>query len=93
MRAVTDHYAAQCSGCALLTLRYPTDENLPENAEGWVPTDVPGGLEWMRLYGSVRAISYHDFEMTGEDCVAEDLVFYVWREPGGEWIGGMGGYE
>lgn len=20
-------------------------------------------------------------------------IFYVWREPGGDWIGGMGGYE
>jgi hypothetical protein len=27
------------------------------------------------------------------DGTAEDLAFYIWREPGGEWIGGMGGYE
>ena len=27
------------------------------------------------------------------DGTGEDLAFYVWREPGGEWIGGMGGYE
>ncbi|MBR6706811.1 MAG: hypothetical protein IKI84_09055 [Clostridia bacterium] len=35
----------------------------------------------------------YDFEIAGSDGTAEDLAFYVWREPGGEWIGGMGGYE
>ena len=47
----------------------------------------------MKLYGTARSISYYDFEIAGSDGTAEDLVFYVWREPGGDWIGGMGGYE
>jgi len=46
----------------------------------------------MKLYGTARSISYY-FEIAGSDGTAEDLVFCVWREPGGDWIGGMGGYE
>jgi hypothetical protein len=74
-----------------MSLTYLPDDNLPENAD-W-PTDVPEGIEWMKLRGTVRSIAYYDFEMAGPDGTAEDLVFYVWREPGGEWIGGLGGYE
>ena len=47
----------------------------------------------MKPYGTARSISYYDFEIAGNDGTAEDLAFYVWREPGGEWVGGMGGYE
>ena len=47
----------------------------------------------MKLHGTARSISYYDFEIAGSDGTAEDLAFYVWREPGGAWIGGIGGYE
>ena len=90
-QSIARYYTGQAPGYTLLSLSYSADENRPENAD-W-PTDVPEGIEWMKLHGTVRSIAYHDFEMAGPDGTAEDLVFYVWREPGGEWIGGMGGYE
>ena len=89
MQAVADAYTGRASGHTLISLRYSDEDNSPEN---W-PSDVPDGIEWMKLYGTARSISYYDFEIAGSDGTAEDLVFYVWREPGGEWVGGMGGYE
>ena len=90
-QAVARYYSTQAPGHTLLSLSYSADENRPENAD-W-PTDVPEGIEWMKLHGTVRSIAYYDFEIAGPDGAAEDLVFYVWREPSGEWIGGLGGYE
>ena len=89
MQAVADAYTGRASRHTLISLRYSDEDNSPEN---W-PSDVPDGIEWMKLYGTARSISYYDFEIAGSDGTAEDLVFYVWREPGGEWVGGMGGYE
>ena len=89
MQAVADAYTGRASGHTLISLRYSDEDNSPEN---W-PSGVPDGIEWMKLYGTVRSISYYDFEIAGSDGTAEDLAFYVWREPGGEWVGGMGGYE
>ncbi len=89
MQAVADAYTGSAAGHTLITLRYSDEDNSPEN---W-PTDVPEGIEWMKLYGTARSISYYDFEIAGSDGTAVDLAFYVWREPGGAWIGGMGGYE
>ena len=89
MQAVADGYTGTAAGHTLISLRYSDEDNSPEN---W-PTDVPDGIEWMKLYGTARSISYYDFEITGSDGTAEDLSFYVWREPDGEWIGDMGGYE
>ena len=89
MQAVADAYTGRAAGHTLISLRYSDEDNSPEN---W-PTDVPEGIEWMKLYGTACSISYYDFEIAGSDGTAEDLSFYLWREPGGEWIGGMGGYE
>jgi hypothetical protein len=89
MQAVADAYTGRAAGHTLISLRYSDGDN---SAENW-PTDVPDGIEWMKLYGTARSISYYDFEIAGSDGTAEDLAFYVWREPGGEWVGGMGGYE
>lgn len=91
MQAVADAYTGRAVGHTLISLRYSDEENRP-GSTSW-PTDVPEGIEWMKLYGTARSISYYDFEIAGNDGTAEDLVFYVWREPGGEWIGGIGGYE
>ena len=91
MQAAADAYTGSAAGHTLISLRYSDEDNDPE-ATNW-PTDVPEGIEWMKLYGTARSISYYDFEIAGSDGTAEDLAFYVWREPGGEWIGGMGGYE
>ena len=91
MRAVAGYYAAHARGYTIIQLSYRDHDNRPENAS-W-PTDVPDGVEWMKLSGSVRSISYHDLEIADERCIADGLVFYVWREPGGAWIGGLGGYE
>ena len=91
MQAVADAYTGRAAGHTLTSLRYSDEDNSQENAN-W-PTDVPEGIEWMKLYGTARSISYYDFEIADSDGVAEDLVFYVWREPGGEWIGDIGGYE
>ena len=89
MQAVADAYTGRAAGHTLISLRYSDEDNSPEN---W-PSDVPEGIEWMKLYGTARSISYYDFEIAGSDGTAEDLAFYVWREPGGEWVGGIGGYE
>ena len=89
MQAVADAYTGRAAGHTLISLRYSDEDNIPQN---W-PTDVPEGIEWMKLYGTARSISYYDFEIAGNDGTAEDLAFYVWREPDGEWIGGIGGYE
>ena len=89
MQAVADAYTGRASGHTLISLRYSDEDNSPEN---W-PSDVPDGIEWMKFYGTARSISYYDFEIAGSDGTAEDLAFYVWRESGGEWVGGMGGYE
>ena len=89
--AVADAYTGRAAGHTLVSLRYSDKENSP-GSTNW-PTDVPDGIEWMKLYGTARSISYYDFEIAGSDGIAEDLAFYVWREPGGEWIGGLGGYE
>ncbi len=91
MQAVADAYIGKAGGHTLISLRYDDEDNRPESTD-W-PADVPGGIEWMKLRGTARSVSYYDFEITGPDGTAEDLVFYVWREPGGEWIGGTGGYE
>ena len=91
MQAVADAYTGRAAGHALISLRYSDEDNNPESTN-W-PTDVSNGIEWIKLYGTARSISYYDFEIAGSDGTAEDLVFYVWHEPGGEWIGGMGGYE
>lgn len=91
MQAVAEAYTGGSAGHTLISLRYSDEENRP-GSTSW-PTDVPDGIEWMKLYGTARSISYYDFEIAGNDGTAEDLSFYVWREPGGEWIGGMGGYE
>ena len=79
MQAVADAYTGRAAGHTLISLRYSDEDNSPEN---W-PSDVPDGIEWMKLYGTARSISYYDFEIAGSDGTAEDLVFYVWREPGG----------
>ena len=89
MQAVADAYTGRAAGHTLISLRYSDGDN---SAENW-PTDVPDGIEWMKLYGTARSISYYDFEIAGSDGTAEDLAFYAWREPDGEWVGGMGGYE
>ena len=89
--AVADAYTGRAAGHTLVSLRYSDKENSP-GSTNW-PTDVRDGIEWMKLYGTARSISYYDFEIAGSDGIAEDLAFYVWREPGGEWIGGLGGYE
>ena len=89
MQAVADAYTGRAAGHTLISLRYSDEDN---SAENW-PSDVPDGIEWMKLYGTARSISYNDFEIAGSDGTAEDLAFYVWREPGGEWVGGIGGYE
>ena len=89
MQAVADAYTGRAAGHTLISLRYSDEDN---SAENW-PSDVPDGIEWMKLYGTARSISYYDFEIAGSDGTAEDLAFYVWREPGGEWVGGIGGYE
>lgn len=89
MQAVADAYTSRAAGHTLISLRYSDEDN---SAENW-PSDVPDGIEWMKLYGTARSISYYDFEIAGSDGTAEDLAFYVWREPGGEWVGGIGGYE
>lgn len=89
VQAVADAYTGRAAGHTLISLRYSDEDNSPQN---W-PTDVPEGIEWLKLYGTARSISYYDFEIAGSDGIAEDLAFYVWREPGGEWIGGLGGYE
>ncbi|MBQ9325864.1 MAG: hypothetical protein IJ246_08840 [Clostridia bacterium] len=89
MQAVADGYTGSAAGHTLISLRYSDEDNSPEN---W-PTDVPDGIEWMKLYGTARSISYYDFEIADSDGTAKDLSFYVWREPGGDWIGGIGGYE
>ena len=91
MQAVADAYTGRAAGHTLISLRYSDEDNRPEDAK-W-PTDVPDGIEWMKLFGTARSISYYDFEIAGSDGTAEDLAFYVWREPGGEWIGSIGGYE
>ena len=89
MQAVADAYTGRAAGHTLISLRYSDEDN---SAENW-PSDVPDGIEWMKLYGTARSISYYDFEIAGSNGTAEDLAFYVWREPGGEWVGGIGGYE
>ena len=89
MQAVADAYTGRAAGHTLISLRYSDEDNIPEN---W-PTDYPEDIDWMKLYGTARSISYYDFEIASSDGTAEDLAFYVWREPGGEWIGGIGGYE
>ena len=91
MQAVADAYTGSAAGHTLISLRYSDADNNPEGTN-W-PTNVPDGIEWMKLYGTDCSISYYDFEIAGSDGTAEDLAFYVWREPGGEWIGGIGGYE
>ncbi|MBQ8137272.1 MAG: hypothetical protein IJ174_07560 [Clostridia bacterium] len=91
MQAVADAYTGRAAGHTLISLRYSDDDNAPATAN-W-PADVPDGVEWIKLYGTARSISYFDFEIADADGMAEDLVFYVWREPCGNWIGGMGGYE
>ena len=91
MQAVADAYTGSAAGHTLISLCYSDEDNDPEGTN-W-PTDVLDGIEWMKLYGTSRSISYYDFEIAGSDGTAEDLAFYVWREPGGEWIGGTGGYE
>ena len=89
MKAVADTYTSRAAGHTLISLRYSDEDNITGN---W-HTDVSADIDWMKLYGTVRSISFYDFEITDSDGTAEDLVFYAWREPGGEWIGGMGGYE
>ena len=91
MQAVAEFYTGEAAGHTLISLRYSDEENR-SGSTSW-PTDVPDGIEWIKLYGTARSISYYDFEIAGNDGTAKDLSFYVWREPGGEWIGGMGGYE
>ncbi len=91
MQAVADAYTGRAAGHTLISLHYSDGDNNPEDTNWSI--DAPDGIEWMKLYGTVRSISYYDFEIAASDGTAEDLAFYVWREPGGEWIGGMGGYE
>ena len=90
MEAVRRVYG-QNAGAHLLEVRYPEEENAPDN-RWWRIREAHPDIQFMRLYATVDDISYYDFEIS-VDGVARDLIVYCERVPGGDWQAGIGGYE
>lgn len=91
MEAVRDCYARSGEGAHLLRVYYPEEENAPGN-RWWRDKEAHPDIECMRLYADVEDISYYDFEIS-VDGVANELIVYCSRVPGGAWQGSLGGYE
>lgn len=86
---------AQCiyqywPGTGLVAVRYDENDADEANPNPWW-TDEAGQKEGILLFADLSSMEMWDYEIAGYG-VAKDYQFYLYREPGGEWVVGNWGY-
>lgn len=80
----------QWPGTGLKAVRYDESEADSANPNPWW-TDETGQKEGILLFADLNSMEMWDYEIAGYG-VARDYQFYLYREPGGEWVVGNWGY-
>lgn len=80
----------QWPGTGLKAVRYDESEADSANPNPWW-IDETGQKEGILLFADLNSMEMWDYEIAGYG-VAKDYQFYLYREPGGEWVVGNWGY-
>lgn len=86
---------AQCiyqhwSGTGLVSVRYDENDASAADPNPWWQ-DEPGQKEGFLLFADLSSMELWDFEIAGQG-IATDYLFYLYRDPGGEWVVANWGY-
>lgn len=80
----------QWPGTGLMAVRYDENDASASDPNAWW-TDETGQKEGILLFADLNSMELWDFEIAGYG-VAKDYLFYLYRDPGGEWVVGNWGY-
>lgn len=80
----------QWPGTGLMAVRYDENDASAADPNAWW-TDETGQKEGILLFADLNSMELWDFEIAGYG-VAKDYLFYLYRDPGGEWVVGNWGY-